>query len=137
MVGLPPRPLALEGLREYILTLVEIQLPVLLGNLQSLFQIVIHHALINPQFFADLFRCILPDIQHVHFRIEVVFRKMLRNERCDETGKIAVIRTGEAVVVPVHLRNEIRTQFIKAYVEGNDLEITAYQDYGWDPIPLK
>ena len=32
---------------------------------------------------------------------------------------------------------EIRTQFIKAYVEGNDLEITAYQDYGWDPIPLK
>ena len=32
---------------------------------------------------------------------------MLRNERCDETGKIAVIRTGEAVVVPVHLRTEI------------------------------
>lgn len=30
----------------------------------------------------------------------------------------------------------IRTKFIKAYVEANGLEITAYQDYGWDPVPL-
>ena len=32
---------------------------------------------------------------------------------------------------------ETRTQFIKAYVEANDLDITAYQDYGWEPITLK
>lgn len=31
---------------------------------------------------------------------------------------------------------EIRTRFIKAYVEANELDITAYQDYGWDPVPL-
>lgn len=32
---------------------------------------------------------------------------------------------------------EIRTQFIKAYVEANDLSVTAYQDYGWAPVALK
>ena len=31
---------------------------------------------------------------------------------------------------------EIRTRFIRAYVKANGLEITAYQDYGWDPVPL-
>ena len=30
----------------------------------------------------------------------------------------------------------IRTRFIKAYVEANGLGITAYQDYGWAPVPL-
>jgi len=29
---------------------------------------------------------------------------------------------------------EIRTRFIKAYVEANNLEVTAYQDFGWDPV---
>ena len=30
----------------------------------------------------------------------------------------------------------VRTRFIKEYVETNSLSITAYQDYGWDPVPL-
>lgn len=30
----------------------------------------------------------------------------------------------------------IRTWFIKAYVEANGLNITAYQDYGWEPVEL-
>lgn len=30
----------------------------------------------------------------------------------------------------------IRTRFIKAYVEANGLNITAYQDYGWKPVEL-
>ena len=30
----------------------------------------------------------------------------------------------------------IRTRQIKAYVEANGLAITAYQDYGWDPVSL-
>ena len=30
----------------------------------------------------------------------------------------------------------IRTRFVKEYVETNSLNITAYQDYGWDPVPL-
>ena len=31
----------------------------------------------------------------------------------------------------------IRTRFIKAYVEANGLDVTAYQDFGWDPVSLK
>ena len=31
---------------------------------------------------------------------------------------------------------EIRTRLIKAYVEANSLDITAYQDFGWDPVYL-
>ncbi len=31
----------------------------------------------------------------------------------------------------------VRTHFIKAYVEANSLNITAYQDFGWDPVPLE
>ena len=31
----------------------------------------------------------------------------------------------------------IRTRYIRAYVEANQLNITAYQDFGWDPIPLQ
>ena len=31
----------------------------------------------------------------------------------------------------------VRTRFIKAYVEANSLNITAYQDFGWDPVPLE
>lgn len=30
----------------------------------------------------------------------------------------------------------IRTRFVKEYVETNNLSIAAYQDYGWDPVPL-
>ncbi len=30
----------------------------------------------------------------------------------------------------------IRTRFIRNYVNANGLDITAYQDYGWDAIPL-
>lgn len=32
---------------------------------------------------------------------------------------------------------EIRTRLIREYVESNGLNISAYQDYGWDPVPLK
>ena len=31
----------------------------------------------------------------------------------------------------------IRTRFIKAYVEANGLDVTAYKDSGWDPVELK
>ena len=34
-------------------------------------------------------------------------------------------------------KQEIRMQFIKAYVEANSLDITAYQDYGWDPVEFR
>ena len=33
-------------------------------------------------------------------------------------------------------RNEIRAQVIANYAAANDLDITAYQDYGWDPVKL-
>ena len=33
-------------------------------------------------------------------------------------------------------RAEVRTQTIADYVKANDLSITQYQDYGWDPVPL-
>lgn len=32
---------------------------------------------------------------------------------------------------------KVRMQFIKAYVEANGLDISAYQDYGYDPVELK
>lgn len=32
---------------------------------------------------------------------------------------------------------EVRLRFIRDYVEANGLNVTAYQDYGWDPVPLK
>ena len=31
---------------------------------------------------------------------------------------------------------EIRSRFVRNYVERNNLAVTAYQDYGWDPIEL-
>ena len=31
----------------------------------------------------------------------------------------------------------VRTRFIKAYVEANGLDVTAYKDSGWDPVGLK
>ena len=31
---------------------------------------------------------------------------------------------------------EIRTRLIREYVESNGLNISAYQDYGWEPVPL-
>ncbi len=33
-------------------------------------------------------------------------------------------------------RDEIRAQIIANYVAANNLNVTAIQDYGWDPIPL-
>ena len=32
---------------------------------------------------------------------------------------------------------EIRKEYIRDYVEANGLNITAYQDYGWDPVTLE
>ena len=32
---------------------------------------------------------------------------------------------------------EIRADFIRDYVKANGLNITAYKDYGWDPIKLR
>ena len=34
------------------------------------------------------------------------------------------------------LREETRAQIIANYVAANNLDITAYQDYGWDPVSL-
>ncbi len=34
------------------------------------------------------------------------------------------------------LREETRAQIIANYVAANNLDITAYQDYGWDPVTL-
>ena len=31
---------------------------------------------------------------------------------------------------------EIRTKWIREYVEANGLDISAYQDFGWDPVSL-
>lgn len=31
---------------------------------------------------------------------------------------------------------ELRKAAVKAYVEANNLDVTAFQDYGWDPIEL-
>lgn len=33
-------------------------------------------------------------------------------------------------------RNELRAQIIANYVFANNLDITSYQDYGWDPVQL-
>lgn len=30
-----------------------------------------------------------------------------------------------------------RADFLKMYIRDNNLDIDAYQDYGWDPVPLK
>ena len=32
---------------------------------------------------------------------------------------------------------EIRTRLIRDYVEANRLAVTAYRDYGWDPVALR
>lgn len=32
---------------------------------------------------------------------------------------------------------EIRTRFVRNYVEANGLEVTGYQDNGWEPVELK
>ena len=31
----------------------------------------------------------------------------------------------------------IREKYIREYVEENELDVTAYQDEGWDPVELK
>lgn len=35
-----------------------------------------------------------------------------------------------------HKRDETRLKAISDYVEANSLQITAYQDFGWDPVAL-
>ena len=35
-----------------------------------------------------------------------------------------------------HQREQIRAQVIANYVAANELDITEYQDYGWDPVEL-
>ena len=34
-------------------------------------------------------------------------------------------------------QQDIRTRFIREYVEANSIGVTAYQDYGWDPVQLQ
>ena len=34
-------------------------------------------------------------------------------------------------------QEEARADFLKMYIRDNNLDIDAYQDYGWDPVPLK
>ena len=34
------------------------------------------------------------------------------------------------------VREKTRAQIIANYVAANNLDITAYQDYGWDPVTL-
>ena len=34
-------------------------------------------------------------------------------------------------------REKLRTKTIAEYVKQNKLDITQYQDYGWDPVPLQ
>ena len=34
------------------------------------------------------------------------------------------------------LREETRAQIIANYAAANNLKITAYKDYGWDPVTL-
>ena len=31
----------------------------------------------------------------------------------------------------------VREKYLKEYIESNDLDVDAYQDEGWDPVPLK
>ena len=31
----------------------------------------------------------------------------------------------------------IRTRLIREYAEANSLAVTAYQDYGWEEVPLR
>lgn len=33
-------------------------------------------------------------------------------------------------------RAELRTKTVAEYVKQNKLDVTQYQDYGWDPVPL-
>ena len=33
-------------------------------------------------------------------------------------------------------RDKVRAQIIKEYADANDLDIKAFQDYGWDPVKL-
>ena len=35
-----------------------------------------------------------------------------------------------------HEFEEVRTRFVREYVVANNLDIVAYKDFGWDPVPL-
>ena len=53
--------------------------------------------------------------------------KKIFGEKYDEFHKIARDEDG---------REKIRAQIVANYVAANGLTVTAYQDYGWDPVPL-
>ncbi|MCR4740538.1 MAG: hypothetical protein K5886_09825 [Lachnospiraceae bacterium] len=45
-------------------------------------------------------------------------------------------RYNEFINLSEERREDVRGQLIAAYVEYNGLDITAYQDFGWDPVEL-
>ena len=51
------------------------------------------------------------------------------SEAPEEAGDLAAAFSGE-------YDETVRKDFIKMYVEANGLSVTAYQDFGWDPVPL-
>ena len=51
------------------------------------------------------------------------------SEAPEEAGDLVAAYTGE-------YDESVRKEFIKMYVEANGLSVTAYQDFGWDPVPL-
>ena len=53
--------------------------------------------------------------------------KKIFGEKYDEFQKIARDEEG---------REKVRAQIIANYVSANSLTVTAYQDSGWDPVPL-
>ena len=53
--------------------------------------------------------------------------KKIFGERYDEFQRIAGDEEG---------REKVRAQIIADYVSANGLAVTAYQDFGWDPVPL-
>ena len=51
------------------------------------------------------------------------------SEAPEEAGDLVAAYTGE-------YDETVRKEFIRMYAEANGLNVTAYQDYGWDPVPL-
>lgn len=54
----------------------------------------------------------------------------LTNDDKELTNRILSIELTDGPTGP-------RAHFIRQYAEANNLEVTAYQDYGWEPVPLK
>ena len=51
------------------------------------------------------------------------------SEAPEEAGDLVAAYTGE-------YDETVRKEFIRMYAEANGLSVTAYQDFGWDPVPL-